>query len=171
MNTYKKTAWKVEASPFHGKACLSSTVKSFVQFASSTGQLPLVHLCLLEIHTHLLLQAGAQNGQITVELLLLMLLCSLASGSLTTMCNASDRDALLAFKAQLIDTEGALNDWDAQTDCCVWTVRLLLPLWILKLTIWLHIIGHGRHHILQLCFTVSYVPCHSKYRTPTACIS
>jgi hypothetical protein len=50
------------------------------------------------------------------------------------MCNASDRDALLAFKAQLIDTEGALN-WDAETDCCIWTVRLLLPLWILKLTI------------------------------------
>jgi hypothetical protein len=51
------------------------------------------------------------------------------------MCNASDRDALLAFKAQLIDTEGALNDWDAGTDCCIWTVRLLLPFWILKLTI------------------------------------
>ncbi len=94
-----------------------------------------MHLCLLEIHTDLLLQAGAQNGQITVELLLLMLLCSLASGSLTTMCNASDRDALLEFKAQLIDTEGALNDWDAQTDCCIWRVRLLLPRWTLKLTI------------------------------------
>jgi hypothetical protein len=94
-----------------------------------------VHLCLLEIHTHLLLQAGGQNGQITVELLLLMLLSALASGSLATMCYASDRNALLAFKAQLIDTEGALNDWDAQTDCCIWTVRLLLPLWILKLTI------------------------------------
>ncbi len=80
-----------------------------------------MHLCLLEIHTHLLLQAGGQNGQITVELLLLMLLCGLASGSLATMCNASDRNALLAFKAQLIDTEGALNDWDAQTDCCIWT--------------------------------------------------
>jgi hypothetical protein len=77
------------------------------------------------------------------------------------MCNASDRDALLAFKAQLIDTEGGLNDWDAQTNCCIWTVRLLLPLWILKLTISLHIIGHGRHHILQLCLTVSYVSCHS----------
>ncbi len=93
-----------------------------------------MHSCLLEIHTHLLLQVGAQNGQITFELLLLMLLCALASGGLATMCNASDRDALLAFKAQLIDTEGALN-WDAETDCCIWTVRLLLPLWILKLTI------------------------------------
>jgi hypothetical protein len=51
------------------------------------------------------------------------------------MCYASERNALLAFKAQLIDTEGALNDWDAQADCCIWTVRLLLPLWILKLTI------------------------------------
>ncbi|CAK9251082.1 unnamed protein product [Sphagnum jensenii] len=61
-----------------------------------------------------------------------MLLCGLASGSLATMCNASDRNALLAFKAQLIDTEGALNDWDAQTDCCIWTMRRLLPLWILK---------------------------------------
>jgi hypothetical protein len=64
-----------------------------------------------------------------------MLLCALGSGSLATMCYASDRNALLAFKAQLIDTEGALNYWDAQTDCCIWTVRLLLPLWILKLTI------------------------------------
>ncbi|KAH8963294.1 hypothetical protein BDL97_04G000900 [Sphagnum fallax] len=50
-----------------------------------------------------------------------MLLCALGSGSLATMCYASDRNALLAFKAQLIDTEGALNYWDAQTDCCIWT--------------------------------------------------
>ncbi len=39
-------------------------------------------------------------------LLLLMLLCAFAGGSLETMCNASDRDALLALKAQIIDTQG-----------------------------------------------------------------
>ncbi len=93
-------------------------------------------------------------------LLLLMLLCAFAGGSLATMCNASDRDALLALKAQIIDTQGQFNDWDPQTDCCIWSVRLLLPLWIFKLTIRIHIIGHGLHHISQLYFTVSYVPCH-----------
>ncbi len=93
-------------------------------------------------------------------LLLLMFLCAFAGGSLATMCNASDRDALLALKAQIIDTQGQFNDWDPQTDCCIWTVRLLLPLWILKLTIRIHIIGHRLHHISQLYFTVSYVACH-----------
>ncbi len=92
-------------------------------------------------------------------LLLLILLCAFAGGSLATMCNAFDRDALLVLKAQIIDTQGQFNDWDPQTDCCIWTVRLLLPLWILKLSIRIHIIGHGLHYISQLYFTVSYVPC------------
>ncbi len=61
-------------------------------------------------------------------LLLLLLLCAFVGESLAAMCNAADRDALLAFKAQLIDTDGHLNNWDAQPDCCVWLVRLLLPI-------------------------------------------
>ncbi|CAM6054739.1 unnamed protein product [Sphagnum tenellum] len=54
-------------------------------------------------------------------LLLLMLLFAFSGGSLATMCNASDRDALLALKAQIIDTQGQFNDWDPQTHCCIWT--------------------------------------------------
>ncbi|CAM6024416.1 unnamed protein product, partial [Sphagnum balticum] len=55
------------------------------------------------------------------SLLLLLMLCALADRSLATVCRASDRDALLAFKAQLIDTDGVLKDWNASTNCCVWT--------------------------------------------------
>ncbi|KAH8963293.1 hypothetical protein BDL97_04G000800 [Sphagnum fallax] len=55
------------------------------------------------------------------SLLLLLMLCALSGRSLATVCRASDRNALLAFKAQLIDADGVLKDWDASTNCCVWT--------------------------------------------------
>jgi hypothetical protein len=77
------------------------------------------------------------------------MLFALAGRSLARVCRASDRDALLALKAQLIDADGVLEDWDASTNCCDWTVRLRLLLWISKLMNWILFISRASSHFVS----------------------
>ena len=65
-------------------------------------------------------------------MLLQILLWGVHESLAKDLCHVGDRDALLAFKKQLIDEGGTYADWDVTKDCCAaWSVRnlkfLLLP--------------------------------------------
>ncbi|BBN09863.1 hypothetical protein MPTK1_4g23340 [Marchantia polymorpha subsp. ruderalis] len=61
------------------------------------------------------------RGAIAAAAAALLLLATLNGVSAQgARCNAQDSQALLDFKASLVDEEGIFNTWVAGTDCCQW---------------------------------------------------
>lgn len=61
-------------------------------------------------------------GQPAALLLLLVTIVLWCGRAAAAACFAQDAQALLAFKQELRDPNGALGTWMANTDCCTWTV-------------------------------------------------
>lgn len=65
-------------------------------------------------------------GQPAALLLLLVTIVLWCGRAAAAACFAQDAQALLAFKQELRDPNGALGTWMANTDCCTWTVSYSL---------------------------------------------
>ncbi|KAG0606050.1 hypothetical protein M758_9G109400 [Ceratodon purpureus] len=54
-------------------------------------------------------------------LLAVTLFAAILAGTSAAVCNAADKQSLLAFKSQLLDPKNALAAWTSSSDCCKWT--------------------------------------------------
>jgi hypothetical protein len=63
-------------------------------------------------------------GQFGSAFLLAVTLFAAATlaGASAAVCDAADKQSLLAFKSQLLDPKNALAAWTSSSDCCKWTV-------------------------------------------------
>jgi hypothetical protein len=53
---------------------------------------------------------------------LVVVLCSgIISGCRAWDCAATDRQTLLDFKAEFVDSSGVFSTWDSSTNCCTWS--------------------------------------------------
>lgn len=53
---------------------------------------------------------------------LVVVLCSgIISGCRAWDCAATDRQTLLNFKAEFVDSSGVFSTWDSSTNCCTWS--------------------------------------------------